>query len=84
MIEAFRIRPEKLTILYYPNELAEQKHESVLNYLSLLQPLRRLPFLMRHNYQEKVRQLLESSIFVEEIKKTDSHPLLVDLYYRFF
>lgn len=81
MIEAFRSRPEKLTILYYPNEVAKQKHESVLNHLSLLQPLRRLPFLMRHNYQAEIRQLLSNTAFVEGIKKINLHPLLVDLLY---
>lgn len=81
MIEVFKSRSEKLTIHYYPNEVERQKHESVLSHLSSLKPLRRLPFLMRHNYEIEVRQLLSDTTFVEQIKRTNLFPLLVDLLY---
>ncbi len=79
MIEVFKGRTEKLTIHYYPNEIARQKHAAILEHLTLLSPLRHLSFLMRHNYEEETRQLLSDIRFVKNAKETNLYPLLVDL-----
>ncbi|WP_331255403.1 DUF2608 domain-containing protein [Candidatus Bealeia paramacronuclearis] len=85
MIEVFKNRKEKATILHYPNELEIQKHTPLLKQISLENSdevlLSHLHFLLRHNYEYKVLELLQNTRILEGIRKGEAFPFLIDLNY---
>jgi hypothetical protein len=80
MIEIFKGRREKLTVLHYPSIVPQKKHAAVLEQFQE-NPLGRLPFLIRHKYTQDAMKALENPEILAEMKANNALPWLVDLAY---
>ncbi len=79
MLETFKKRTEKLTAFYYPDKLGKETHPLILHKHSLFPPIRKLSFLIRHDYTTDVQSLLENRDLLSELTQTNITPLLIDL-----
>jgi len=80
MIEVFKGRQEKLTVLHYPSLVAQKKHAAVLEQVQG-NPLGKLPFLIRHKYTQDAMEVLENPEILAEMKANNPFPWLIDLAY---
>lgn len=80
MIEIFKGRREKLTVLHYPSIVPQKKHAAILGQFQE-NPLGKLPFLIRHKYTQEAMKILENKESLAEMRANNPLPWLVDLAY---
>lgn len=80
MIEIFKGRQERLTVLHYPSLVPQKKHAAVLEQVQG-NPLGKLLFLIRHKYTQDAMEVLENPEILAEMKANNPFPWLIDLAY---